>query len=190
MALQHTTAFLTKQTALVLPEVNDETLFQLETEAELIKSQLEQQRTVASYLKKELEEVWRNQQSALYELTSVFIHRGTSPSWGHYFFYSRNLPEKPDEWFKYNDSDVTVVSKEEVLKDTTGENANPYLVSFVLFHYGLRCLQRRSAGLCTQGYRCDTNSEESRRSSDPRGNSGHCWRSAVVKPCLFNLVVL
>ena len=59
----------------------------------------------------------------------VFIHRGSSPSWGHYFFYSRNLPDHPDSWFKYNDSDVSEVLKDEVLADTTGSTANPYLVS-------------------------------------------------------------
>lgn len=66
-----------------------------------------------------------------YELTSVFIHRGTSPSWGHYFFYTRHLPHDPDSWFKLNDSDVSMVSKNEVLADTTDTtngNANAYLV--------------------------------------------------------------
>jgi ubiquitin carboxyl-terminal hydrolase 25/28 len=82
-------------------------------------------------LKNRLEGLWSGQedQKYAYELTSVFIHRGTSPSWGHYFFYSRNLPDKPDEWFKYNDSDVTAIGKQEVLADTTGDTANPYLVS-------------------------------------------------------------
>ena len=64
-----------------------------------------------------------------YELTTVFIHPGSSPSWGHYFFYSRNLPDHPESWFKYNDSDVSKVSKDEVLADTTGSTANPYMVS-------------------------------------------------------------
>jgi ubiquitin carboxyl-terminal hydrolase 25/28 len=86
-------------------------------------------REQATKLKEQLEELWRDDGSAEYELCSVFIHRGTSPSWGHYFFYSRNLPDDPDSWFKYNDSDVSVVSKEEVLADTTGSTANPYLVS-------------------------------------------------------------
>lgn len=65
---------------------------------------------------------------AEYELTSVFVHRGSGPSWGHYFFYARNLPAKPDEWFKYNDSDVTVTARDEVLRDSTGDTANAYMV--------------------------------------------------------------
>ena len=75
-----------------------------------------------------MEAIWADERAAAYELTSVFIHRGSSPSWGHYFFYSRHLPEEPDAWFKYNDSDVGVVAKEEVLADTTGSTANPYMV--------------------------------------------------------------
>jgi len=81
-------------------------------------------------LKNELENIWKDSMDAAYELTSVFIHRGTSPSWGHYFFYSRHLPEQPDAWFKYNDSEVGSVSKDEVLADTTGSTANPYLLVF------------------------------------------------------------
>ncbi len=79
-------------------------------------------------LKSELEEIWENERKVPYELTSVFIHRGSTPTFGHYFFYSRNLPDSPDQWFKYNDSEVSVISKEEVLADTTGSTANPYLV--------------------------------------------------------------
>jgi len=79
-------------------------------------------------LKEELESLWATSKVVEYELTSVFIHRGSSPSWGHYFFYSRYLPDAPDSWFKYNDSDVSLVSSDEVLADTTSSTANPYLV--------------------------------------------------------------
>jgi len=94
------------------------------------KKELDDERRQAAELKQQLESIWENENQALYELTSVFIHRGESPSWGHYFFYSRNLPDHPDEWFKYNDSDVSAVSKGEVLADTTGSTANPYLLVF------------------------------------------------------------
>jgi len=79
-------------------------------------------------LKEELESLWATSKVVEYELTSVLIHRGSSPSWGHYFFYSRYLPDAPDSWFKYNDSDVSLVSSDEVLADTTSSTANPYLV--------------------------------------------------------------
>ena len=129
MALHETQDFLTKQATLEFPEVGDEVLFQLNNESQVVKAELEEQRMMASRLKEDLEDIWKSSHEALYELTSVFIHRGDSPSWGHYFFYSRHLPNHPDSWFKYNDSDVSMVSKEEVLADTTGSNANPYLVS-------------------------------------------------------------
>jgi ubiquitin carboxyl-terminal hydrolase 25/28 len=104
----------------------------LAEEQELLKLELEQLHSRAKELKQEVETIWKDDSFAAYELTSVFVHRGTSPSWGHYFFYSRHLPDQPDSWFKYNDSDVSVVSKDEVLADTTGSTANPYLACY--FH--------------------------------------------------------
>ena len=109
--------------------IDTDVLNVLSTEAELIKQELEAYRIEVAQLKQQQEELWQDEQTAEYELTSVFIHRGSSPSFGHYFFYARCLPNSPDEWFKYNDSDVSLVSKEEVLADTTGSTANPYLVS-------------------------------------------------------------
>jgi ubiquitin carboxyl-terminal hydrolase 25/28 len=106
-------------------------VFDIENEQRLVKIELEEIMTLAAKLKEELENIWKSDVEAAYELTSVFIHRGSSPSWGHYFFYSRHLPDHPDSWFKYNDSDVSVVSKDEVLADTTGSTANPYLVRMV-----------------------------------------------------------
>jgi len=111
-------------------EIDDELIFQLGDEQAALRSEIDDLRTRMDILKNELEEIWRDSTEMAYELTSVFIHRGSSPSWGHYFFYSRHLPDHPDEWFKYNDSDVTVVAKDEVLADTTGSTANPYLLVF------------------------------------------------------------
>ena len=98
-------------------------------EKQRIQREIDELRDIADKLKDELEDLWKDSKDHPYELTSVFIHRGSSPSFGHYFFYSRHLPNVPDQWFKYNDSDVTIVPKEEVLQDTTGSTANPYLVS-------------------------------------------------------------
>lgn len=92
-------------------------------------------RTKISSLKAQLEHIWKDDRKVEFELTGVFIHRGGTPSFGHYFFYSRNVKEggaiaPGEEWFKYNDEEVSEMSKQEVLKDTTGETANPYLVRF------------------------------------------------------------
>jgi ubiquitin carboxyl-terminal hydrolase 25 len=111
-----------------LPEVDEDLVSQLNGEQEFVKVEIDDLRSRVSTIKDELELLWRDNADAAYELTSVFVHRGSSPSWGHYFFYSRHLPGQPDSWFKYNDSDVSVVSKDEVMADTTGSTANPYLV--------------------------------------------------------------
>ena len=111
-----------------LPEVTTEIVAELRKEEGLVTRRLEEERNNAAQLKARIEDIWKDDTSAAYELTSVFIHRGSSPSWGHYFFYSRNLPDHPDQWFKYNDSSVSVVSQDEVFADTTGSTANPYMV--------------------------------------------------------------
>lgn len=121
--------FFDRQTAMDIEGIDTDVLNVLSTEAELIKQELEAYRIEVAQLKQQQEELWQDEQMAEYELTSVFIHRGSSPSFGHYFFYARCLPDRPDEWFKYNDSDVSLVSRDEVLADTTGSTANPYLVS-------------------------------------------------------------
>jgi ubiquitin carboxyl-terminal hydrolase 25 len=109
----------------------------LANESKRVETELAMTRSQVTLLKDELEELWKDERMAEYELTSVFIHRGSSPSWGHYFFYARNLPDNPDEWFKYNDSAVSIVKKEEVLADTTGSTANPYLVRIYLLVWSL-----------------------------------------------------
>lgn len=108
--------------------MDDQLLSDLTAEQDYVKDELESLRAGAANMKQELEDIWKDEHEAAYELTSVFIHRGSTPQWGHYFFYSRHLPENPDSWFKYNDSEVSVVSKDEVLADTTGSTANPYMV--------------------------------------------------------------
>ena len=113
---------------MTLPGVDGDLLAHLNSEHQTLQTELSDLRAKAARLKEELEAIWREEQRAEYELTSVFVHRGSSASWGHYFFYSRCLPDKPDSWFKYNDSEVTHVRKDEVLADTTGSTANPYLV--------------------------------------------------------------
>ncbi|KAI0686832.1 cysteine proteinase [Cytidiella melzeri] len=127
-ALGATAEFLSRQPELSAGDTD--LIARVTTEQSLVYSQLDQERTTASKLKQELEDVWKYDSAAVYELTSVFIHRGSTPSFGHYFFYSRNLPANPDQWFKYNDSTVTLVSKDEVFADTTGSTANPYMLVY------------------------------------------------------------
>ncbi|KAF8262779.1 hypothetical protein EI94DRAFT_1808258 [Lactarius quietus] len=119
------------QETIHLPELDDQLLSDIRAEHLYVNDELDNLYKDIASLKQELENLWRDEHEAVYELTSVFIHRGATPQWGHYFFYSRHLPENPDSWFKYNDSEVSVVSKEEVLANTTGSTANPYMLVFV-----------------------------------------------------------
>ncbi|KAG8685099.1 ubiquitin-specific protease ubp2 [Ceratobasidium sp. 395] len=113
------------------PDIDEDLMAHLGEEVKSVEEEIAYTRTRSQELKAQLEEFWKDERQAEYQLASVFIHRGTSPSFGHYFFYSRHLPERPDEWFKYNDSEVTAVGKEEVLADGTGSTANPYLLVYV-----------------------------------------------------------
>ncbi|KAJ1302527.1 hypothetical protein OPQ81_002844 [Rhizoctonia solani] len=118
-------------------DIDDELLAHLKEEVISIEEEIADKRARCQQLKEQLEAFWKDEREAEYHLASVFIHRGTSPSFGHYFFYSRHLPGKPDEWFKYNDSEVTAVSKDEVLADGTGSTANPYLLVYVRKDYDI-----------------------------------------------------
>lgn len=118
-----------------MPEATEELKNFLLFEKERITNEIGSYRTRVAELKAQLEDVWQGETRAEYELTSVFVHRGASPTFGHYFIYQRWLPDHPDEWFKYNDSDVSEASKADVLADTTGDTANPYLVCIPFAHF-------------------------------------------------------
>ncbi|KAF8641193.1 hypothetical protein AX17_000828 [Amanita inopinata Kibby_2008] len=129
-SLDYTHTFLSRLDGIPIPGLDADLLLHLGEEIDFVRREIDDLRQRSGLLKTELESIWQDDMEVAYELTSVFIHRGSSPSWGHYFFYSRHLPDSPDSWFKYNDSDVTVVTKDEVLADTTGSTANPYLLVF------------------------------------------------------------
>jgi ubiquitin carboxyl-terminal hydrolase 25/28 len=133
--LERTAAYLSSQDGLDLPEADEGLFVEIKAERDRITSEIDECRARASALKQQLEDVWQDEARAEYELTSVFVHRGSSPSFGHYFIYQRWLPDYPESWFKYNDSDVTIVHKDEVLADTTGSIANPYLVRLLTESY-------------------------------------------------------
>lgn len=50
-------------------------------------------------------------------------------NYGHYWIYIRDHVD--NKWWKYNDTNVTEVSSEEIFKDTTGSTANPYFLVYV-----------------------------------------------------------
>jgi len=128
--LSSTKDLLSGNLAALIGGVDADLIAYLDSEKEHVGTELERCRTEAQTYKEELEQLWAESTGAEYELCSVFIHRGTSPSWGHYFFYSRDLPNNPNQWYKYNDSEVTLVGRDEIFNDTTGSTANPYLLVY------------------------------------------------------------
>jgi ubiquitin carboxyl-terminal hydrolase 25/28 len=132
--LPYVANFLSQDSGIVFDSVTPEFLDQLKAEVTFVADELALLRIQATELKTKLEAVWAGSTEVEYELTSVFIHRGTSPTFGHYFFYARDLPRHPDRWFKYNDAEVTQVPRDEVFANTSDQTANPYLVrAFSLF---------------------------------------------------------
>lgn len=129
----------------------------LETEGQRLKDEIQELRHTTTALKTELEQLWADERNVEYELSSVFIHRGSSPSFGHYFFYGRDLPDNPDRWLKYNDQDVSTINKAEVFADTTGSTANPYLVSMFSLCPHLPLSDDLSARVCAQRFQCHEN---------------------------------
>ncbi|KAI8982326.1 hypothetical protein BDF20DRAFT_817902 [Mycotypha africana] len=81
---------------------------------------------------KDLEEKIKHQyddcQGMAYKLHAVFIHQGQA-SYGHYWIYI--LDHKEDQWWRYNDSQVTKVQEQEVVRDTTGSTANAYFLVYI-----------------------------------------------------------
>lgn len=63
-----------------------------------------------------------------YRLHSVFIHRGEA-SHGHYWVYIYDFVR--DKWRKYNDEEVSDVTRGEVFRVRKGDNENPYMLSYV-----------------------------------------------------------
>ncbi|EJU02532.1 cysteine proteinase [Dacryopinax primogenitus] len=131
-AMDFTRKFLDEQKQVDIPAWNTEASQTLESERHALNRRIEELRARAASLKEELEAVWADEKAAEYELCSVFIHRGKrNHAFGHYWLYSRVLPDHPDNWYKYNDSTITAVKKSDVLGDLTGSTANPYLLVYV-----------------------------------------------------------
>lgn len=59
--------------------------------------------------------------SGYYELQAVLTHKGRSSSSGHYVAWVKH---KENSWIKCDDSDVTPVSIEEILKLSGGGNTS------------------------------------------------------------------
>ncbi|BGP21214.1 ubiquitin-specific protease ubp2 [Rhodotorula toruloides] len=116
----------TSLTTLLTPSLTSD----LTSEASDLESEISRLEERVDELRRGIGEVWREKEreETRYQLTAVFIHRGTATS-GHYFIYQRDH-RNPQRWLKYNDAVVSEVDKDEVFRETTGDT-NAYFFSYV-----------------------------------------------------------
>jgi ubiquitin carboxyl-terminal hydrolase 14 len=75
--------------------------------------------------------------SGYYELIGVLTHKGRSANSGHYVGWTKN--QKTNEWFMFDDDQVSKVSEDEILKLSGGGD---WHTAYVLF-YGPRRLESK-----------------------------------------------
>lgn len=75
--------------------------------------------------------------SGYYELTAVLTHKGRSSNSGHYVGWSKN--QKTNQWYMFDDEDVTPMQEEDILKLSGGGD---WHTAYVLF-YGPRRLNAK-----------------------------------------------
>ncbi|EPX72684.1 ubiquitin carboxy terminal hydrolase Ubp2 [Schizosaccharomyces octosporus yFS286] len=113
----------------------------LHEETEKISMELERLAQEERQTQKERMHLFDNHINHSYDLLAIFIHRGQA-TFGHYWTYMRDL--KTDVFRKYNDEYVTEVDESEVFADTTGNTANPYMLTYVRkdCRHIIECLSR------------------------------------------------
>ncbi|WBW74538.1 ubiquitin C-terminal hydrolase Ubp2 [Schizosaccharomyces osmophilus] len=113
----------------------------LQEETEKIKMELEALAQEEQQKQEERMHLFDDHLKHSYDLLAVFIHRGQA-TFGHYWTYMRDLDT--DVFRKYNDEYVTEVDESEVFADTTGNTANPYMLTYVRkdCRHIIECLSR------------------------------------------------
>ncbi|RKP37804.1 hypothetical protein BJ085DRAFT_32885 [Dimargaris cristalligena] len=107
----------------------DDPIANLELVYESLETQRRDHESRRTTWETELKDVFKDLTDVPYRAHAVFMHRGEA-SYGHYWIYIRDHVH--ERWYKYNDSTVTPVdAAQEVFADTTGSNANPYLIVYV-----------------------------------------------------------
>lgn len=67
--------------------------------------------------------------SGLYDLVSILTHKGASADSGHYIGWSKG--EKGDEWYKFNDDEVSIVPESKIgMLDGGGEDSAAYILLY------------------------------------------------------------
>lgn len=108
-----------------LPDILQEEINNVVAEVDMLKKQ-------EASLKEERTHLFDNYISHSYDLLAVFVHRGQA-SFGHYWTYIHDFEN--NVYRKYNDEYVTVVDESEIFADTTGNNANPYMLTVSRYYF-------------------------------------------------------
>ncbi|MCJ1477043.1 hypothetical protein MMC13_005714 [Lambiella insularis] len=95
-----------------------------------------------------------------YDLSTVVVHIGKLEA-GHYICYCR----RDDQWFKFDDSKVTLASEKQVL------NAEPYLLFYIIRSLGTTT-GRRAAGENKNGVMARPNPELQKANGEPEVENG------------------
>ncbi|KAG0183416.1 ubiquitin-specific protease ubp2 [Apophysomyces sp. BC1021] len=100
----------------------------LQKEADTAKNLIEQSTQTVQDLRSRIRSQYKDLTKLAYRIHAVFIHQGQA-NYGHYWVYIYDKPK--DQWWKYNDSQVSKVDESEIFRDTTGSTANPYFLVYV-----------------------------------------------------------
>ncbi|KAJ2957037.1 hypothetical protein NQZ79_g7179 [Umbelopsis isabellina] len=100
----------------------------LNEEITAVRGRIHDRKTKIENLAQEIKTQYDDLRECQYQLHAVFIHQGQA-NYGHYWIYIRDHVD--NKWWKYNDTNVSEVSSEEIFKDTTGSTANPYFLVYV-----------------------------------------------------------
>ncbi|EPY52736.1 ubiquitin carboxy terminal hydrolase Ubp2 [Schizosaccharomyces cryophilus OY26] len=113
----------------------------LQEETEKIKVELKAMKQEEIRLQEERMHLFDGHMKHSYDLLAVFIHRGQA-TFGHYWTYMRDF--NTNVFRKYNDEYITEVDENEVFADTTGNTANPYMLTYVRkdCRHLIECLSR------------------------------------------------
>ncbi|GAA6047543.1 hypothetical protein JCM3770_005799 [Rhodotorula araucariae] len=113
----------------LLDQLNTSFFDDTEAEAAALEAEIDALQRRVAEVRDEISRVWSGAEAGTrYELTAVFIHRGTALS-GHYYIYQRDH-RNPERWLRYNDSVVSEVDKDEVFREMTGDT-NAYFLAYV-----------------------------------------------------------
>lgn len=113
-------------------EDTDETLVHLYQRRNALLQEEQRLEGEKADLKKEIEGQFTEFKKHGYKIYALFIHRG-QVSFGHYWVYIRDF--KTNQFYKYNDENVTHVPTEEALDMSLTNDATPYFLVFVREDY-------------------------------------------------------